>query len=137
MKAKDIAAKIIAACTGESRDADMMIIANECIDIINEANELVKQRKNIESKLGAWREALTKWKSVVRQVQEVKPDSDITVNLFGFIISEQSADTFKYLKDNKIFIGYEMTETEKRVIMNVETKQMLGNFFNNALRELR
>ena len=108
MKAKDIAALIIAECNrpGSTYDSIAKIYCNDALTICAEALQLAAKRNSEASKVACLREGFTKWKSVVNHVHAAVPDSSIVANLYPKAMSHLAPPVFALCIRENVFLGY-------------------------------
>ncbi len=135
MKAKDYALDLITksqaaavelanAPVSDFKVALVRLGANVCVDVLRETQEAVRKTKTVQATLGAFREGLTKWKAVVRLVQEQYPGHPVTVNYFGMSIAMDKPSAFEQLVANNVFLGYEFGPKEQEILDAMKEKKM-------------
>ena len=109
MKAKDIAAKIIAGRSTANEG-----LAVDClIEIVNEAITLAHSRKQDASKYAALREGFQKWRSVVAQVTAAAPEVLITDGLFLRAVYLDNPVWFAQCVRENVFLGHQLSAEEQ------------------------
>ena len=138
MKAKDIARVLLKDCELLTDDKDKLTEVFEAFYIIrDEISEAVKQRRNVDSQIGVYRDGLTKWKSVVRHTNESNPSIPIFDNIFGIYFATQAPKVFEILLQRNVFLGYVMSASEQELIDTIKRQKEIaeaGQAFDNMLR---
>ncbi len=134
MKAKEYAEKIIV----RSHDlADTSVEVNEAmtragceaaIEILKEVRADSLRCRTVQAKLGAFRAGLTKWKAVVRAVHALMLDHPVTDNYLGIFIASDNPEAYQELVNNKVFLGYEFSNTEQQILREVSARQRDAEF---------
>lgn len=98
--------------------------ANAVVELMKEMQVAVSKTRSDQAMYGAFREGLTKWKSVVRLVHEDYPDHPVSVNYIGLFLAMSKPDVFETLVANKVFLGYEFSAKEQTILDDLKCKRM-------------
>lgn len=90
-------------------------------DCVQESWGAARTLRSNESQLSKMREGLSKWKAVVRICKEADPEHPIEVCYFGLYLALAEPKLYESLVDQKVFLGYEFTPKEEKVLNDLKT----------------
>lgn len=124
MRAKEIVGVLLKDCELLTTDEERLVEVFKAFYIVrDEIISTLSKRKAAASLVGVYRDGLTKWKSVVRHTNEGNPKIPIFDNIFGIYYATFAPQVFEILVQQKVFLGYEMSPSEKELIDTVKRQQ--------------
>jgi hypothetical protein len=134
MKAKEYAQRVLdeslALRGGNYPDAEafhkaeLTISLTVLIDVMKESRTAMGKLKSPESVLGAWRELLTKWKSVVRQVQDKDSEFPIADHYLGAFVAKENPELYMDLVNARVFLGVGKSKLEEEALSSQRQKEL-------------
>lgn len=121
MKAQDYANKILNEPHADGKAQDVL---NAVRDLVNDAWTAARKMKQA-SMVSKMREALSKWKAVVRIVLDADADHPIAVCYFGLYLALANSELYEYMVKQNVFLGYEFSPKEESILAEMKAERAI------------